>query len=42
MLLVDDMEVNRLIFKKLVGPWKLTVDLAASGDEAIAAAKLHK
>lgn len=41
-LLVDDMEVNRLIFKKLVGPWKLTVDLAASGDEAIAAAKLHK
>lgn len=41
-LLVDDMEVNRLIFKKLVAPWKLTVDLAASGDEAIQAAKLHK
>ena len=40
-LLVDDMEVNRLIFKKLVTPWKLTVDLAASGDEAIQAAKLH-
>lgn len=40
-LLVDDMEVNRLIFKKLVAPWKLTVDLAASGDEAIQAAKLH-
>lgn len=41
-LLVDDMEVNRLIFKKLVMPWKLTVDLAASGDEAIQAAKIHK
>ena len=40
-LLVDDMEVNRLIFKKLVAPWKLTVDLAASGDEAIQAAKIH-
>ena len=41
-LLVDDMEVNRLIFKKLVTPWKLTVDLAASGEEAIQAARLHE
>lgn len=41
-LLVDDMEVNRLIFKKLVKPWKLTVDLAASGEEAIQAARLHE
>lgn len=41
-LLVDDMEVNRLIFKKLVAPWKLKVDLAASGDEAIQAAKLNQ
>lgn len=41
-LLVDDMEVNRLIFKKLVTPWKMTVDLAASGEEAIQAARLHE
>lgn len=41
-LLVDDMEVNRLIFKKLVTPWKLTVDLAASGEEAIQATRLHE
>lgn len=41
-LLVDDMEVNRVIFKKLVTPWKLTVDLAASGEEAIQAARLHE
>lgn len=41
-LLVDDMEVNRLIFKKLVTPWKLTVDLAASGEEAIQSARLHE
>ena len=41
-LLVDDMEVNRLIFKKLVTPWKLTVALAASGEEAIQAARLHE
>lgn len=41
-LLVDDMEVNRLIFKKLVTPWKLTVDLAASGEEAIQVARLHE
>ena len=41
-LLVDDMEVNRLIFKKLVTPWKLTVDLAASGEEAIQAARLQE
>lgn len=35
-LLVDDMEVNRYIFRELAKPWEVTVDLAASGQEALA------
>lgn len=34
-LVVDDMEVNRVIFQKLAAPWAFIVDTAASGEEAV-------
>lgn len=34
-LLVDDMEANRVIFQELAAPWKFMLDLAASGEEAV-------
>lgn len=34
-LLVDDMEANRVIFQELAMPWKFMLDLAASGEEAV-------
>ncbi len=38
-LLADDMESNRVIFRKLLEPWELTVDLAESGREAVELAR---
>ena len=34
-LLVDDMEANRVIFQELAAPWKFILDLAVSGEEAV-------
>lgn len=34
-LLVDDMEVNRVIFEELAAPWKMKIDVATCGEEAV-------
>lgn len=34
-LLVDDMEANRVIFQEIAAPWKFILDLAVSGEEAV-------
>lgn len=33
-LLVDDMEANRVIFQELAAPWKFILDLAVSGERS--------
>jgi CheY-like chemotaxis protein len=41
-LLADDMEINRRIFKEQAAPWGFTLDMAEDGEQAVEAARKQR